>query len=300
MLVGGRCAAPALGDGLRVTVQASAPASSQLLPGALHLLTARSQELDPKQERQQTHLRLPPPVSPGASGEPGGGGAQGPGRGQAQATPLAKAGGEPLPNARVPAPPSLVVETRPQGGGLRAGAAACYPPAGARGLGIPLAIPDQEAERLCSRGRGPEASRLQNSGCCTGCALHDSRGHAHCTHRGGACLLTLFLAGGSHSNPGQSSGLSFPIYSVGVGTYAGGHQGALRARPRCSNHEGAQVRGWQGVRCFPGTISRAALPEAPRTPPAAWVPLPPALGFLCSPPPHALWAQPAPSLWAAF
>lgn len=127
--------------------------------------------------------------------------------------------------------------------------------------------------RLCSRGRGPEASRLQNSGCC------DSRGHAHCTHRGGACLLTLFLAGGSHSNPGQSSGLSFPIYSVGVGTYAGGHQGALRARPRCSIHEGAQVWGWQGVRCFPGTISRAALPEAPRTPPAAWVPLPPALGF---------------------
>lgn len=86
----------------------------------------------------------PPPVSPGASGEPGG--VQGPGRGQAQATPLVKAGGEPLPSARVPAPPSLAVETRPQGGaprGSQSGAAACYPPAG-----IPLAIPDEGAEAL--------------------------------------------------------------------------------------------------------------------------------------------------------
>lgn len=61
-----------------------------------------------------------------------------------------------MPNARVPAPPSLVVETRPQGGGLRAGAAACYPPAGARGLGIPLAIPDQEAEAL-QQGQRPRS-----------------------------------------------------------------------------------------------------------------------------------------------
>lgn len=43
----------------------------------------------------------------------------------------------------------------------------------------------------------------------------------------------------------------FPIYSVDVGTYAGGHQGALRAHPRCSSHERAQVWGVAGRSLLP-------------------------------------------------
>lgn len=167
MLVEGRCAAPALGDELRVTVaavcrgpglrraaQASAPASSQPLPGALHLLTPRSQELAcPK---AGTSANPPPPAPPQSALGPLGslGGEQGLGRGQAQATPLAKAGGEPLPNARVPAPPSLV-ETRPQGGGSEQGrqpATHC----GCTWAGHSTRHPRQEAEAL-QRGQRPRS-----------------------------------------------------------------------------------------------------------------------------------------------
>lgn len=229
----------------------------------------------------------PPPVSPGASGEPGG--VQGPGRGQAQATPLVKAGGEPLPSARVPVPPSLAVETRPQGGaprGSQSGAAACYPPAG-----IPLAIPDEGAEALQGAQR-PRSLATPETGSCAGCALHDSRSHAHCTHRGGACLLTPFLAGGSHSNPGQPLGLSFPIYSVDVGTYAGGHQGAASSRGHRSGG-GREIAASQGPSAARGTADTPSSvgPTSP-TPLSAS-----ARGPLLIPHPYALWAQPALLLW---
>lgn len=103
-----------------------------------------------------TSANPPPPAPPQSALGPLGslGGEQGLGRGQAQATPLAKAGGEPLPNARVPAPPSLV-ETRPQGGGSEQGrrpATHC----GCTWAGHSTRHPRQEAEAL-QRGQRPRS-----------------------------------------------------------------------------------------------------------------------------------------------
>lgn len=170
MLVEGRCAAPALGDELRVTVaavcrgpglrraaQASAPASPSLVsaaawrPAPPHPAQPGARPPESRNVSKPTSA-CPPQSALGPLGSLGG--EQGLGRGQAQATPLAKAGGEPLPNARVPAPPSLV-ETRPQGGGSEQG----RPPAthcGCTWAGHSTRHPRQEAEAL-QRGQRPRS-----------------------------------------------------------------------------------------------------------------------------------------------